>query len=102
VRRIGSLHEITASLGISGVSSDLKCIVAAIGRLETMMQNQEEMLAKMETNKEKMMAKLVAHHKRIIAKMEACVGKLETNPEKSDAITERQEFPEAEVAVETI
>jgi hypothetical protein len=27
---------------------------------------------------------------------------LETNPEKSDAITERQEFPEAEVAVETI
>jgi hypothetical protein len=62
----------------------------------------------METNQEKIMAKLVAYHEKKTAKldawtegMEACVGKLETNPEKPGAIMEHQKVPKAEAAVES-
>jgi hypothetical protein len=34
--------------------------------------------------------------------MEACVGKLETNPEKSHSVVEHQKVPKEEAAVETI
>jgi hypothetical protein len=65
-------------------------------------------MAIMETNQAKMMAKLDAHHESMIAKMdaqiegtEACVVKLEANPEESDAVAEHQEAPKEEARVQT-
>jgi hypothetical protein len=56
-----------------------------------------------------MMAKLYDHHARTIAKMdawiegtEACVWKLEANPEMSDIVEKHQEVPNEKDTVETV
>jgi hypothetical protein len=55
-----------------------------------------------------MIAKLDAHHERMIAKMdawiegtEACVGKLDANPEKLDAVAEHREVTKEKAVMET-
>jgi hypothetical protein len=46
--------------------ADYEHLIASIGRLEAMIQNnQEEMLDKMETNQEKMIAKMDAHQEKM-------------------------------------
>jgi hypothetical protein len=64
--------------------------------------SQEKMDAKMDISQAEMLVRMIvkigAPHKRAIAKMdtcrqgtEACVGKFEGNPEKSEAVAEHRE-----------
>jgi hypothetical protein len=63
----------------------------------------EQAMAAIRAGHEETMAKLDANHERMITKMnawiegtEACVGKLEANPEKRDAVAEHREVPKEE------
>jgi hypothetical protein len=67
---------------------------------EEMRDGQELLKEEMTARLAKMNAKLDAYYERMIAKMDAWiegtvahVGKLEANPEKSDAVAEHQEVP---------
>jgi hypothetical protein len=85
----------------------MACLLAEIGN------TQEKMDAKMNANQAEMLAKMRAitdaHHERMIPKVdawikgkEACVGKLEANPEKSDAVVEHREVPKEKAAVKPV
>jgi hypothetical protein len=74
---------------------------------------QEKKDAKMNAKQAEMLARLTAiiddRHERVIAKlddwlrgMEACVGKLEANPEKSDAVVEHREVPKKQATVKPV
>jgi hypothetical protein len=69
--------------------------------IEHLLAKIEVIQANMDDNQE-MMAKMNAKMDAWIEEMEACVGKLEANPVKSDAIVKHREFPKEKAAVKPV
>jgi hypothetical protein len=91
----------------------VECLVAAIWRMDankvkaedTLKQMKEEIMVGLETmiqNQEKMMARLDAHHERMMVRMKASLEKTETrdleaNPEETESESEHAKVPQVDL-----
>jgi hypothetical protein len=88
---------------------DAKMVANQIKADATLKQIKEEMMVRLEAmiqNKENMMAKLDAHHERMMARTKACLAKTETtdleaNQEATESESEHEKVPKEVTAVET-